>query len=51
MELFLGIMKIIWNGLNRPFELWGYSISFANCIYLLMAATVVAIIIKGIFDN
>lgn len=51
MEFFIGIMDIIWDGLQRPFTLYGRTFSFENIILLLALATLACAIFEPIFKK
>jgi len=51
MEFFQHIFTLIWRLIQRPFNLYGYSISYGNIIMLILAAGLVAIIFGSIFKD
>lgn len=51
MDFFISIMGVVWDGLQRPFTLYGRTFSFENIILLLALATLVCAIFEPIFKK
>lgn len=51
MEFFQYIMALIWKLIQRPFNLYGYNISYGNIIMLILIASLVATIFRSIFSD